>query len=92
MTMSAGMLGAFSKKRSLDPGTERQERRGRLRERSVTTAMVRLAPRRHDPSETAVPESSRAAVLVGSFASEDRCRRSARCPAPGQDGDEVGEK
>ena len=26
MTMSAGMLGAFSKKRSLDPGTERQER------------------------------------------------------------------
>src|SRR5437763_16883315 len=39
--MSAGIVGPLARNRSLDPGTERQERRGRSRVRSDMLEMLR---------------------------------------------------
>ena len=48
--MSAGTVGALARNRSLDPGEDMQERRGRLRERSD---MAPIVGRRDDPSNPA---------------------------------------
>jgi hypothetical protein len=44
--MSAETVGALARKRSEDPGVERQERRGRLRERADMSASL-LARNNH---------------------------------------------
>jgi hypothetical protein len=44
--MSAATVGALAKKRSLDAGVDRQERRGRSRERADMCPMVTVGPLR----------------------------------------------
>src|SRR5262249_37806258 len=64
-TMSAARPGALPSIFSLEPGTDRQERRGRLRERSDMRARLKVVSRWLQPCHAAAVEAAALADAIG---------------------------
>ena len=65
--MSAETVGALARKRSEDPGVERHERRGRLRERADMFASLLARKGDFDPSGRLLTRESRITPVEGIF-------------------------